>query len=94
MFASVEQHHGQSITELNTQLSVPGVRRHVDIGAGQLEVEFGGQVSQPLVHLNAQPTTAAGEQFHVRPSHPGQYPTVWIGLTVWASGKRSAGRPT
>ena len=72
MFASVEQHHRQSIAELNPQLHVAGVRRHVDIGAGQLEVQFGGQIGQPLVHLGTQPTTAAGEQFHVCPSHPGQ----------------------
>jgi hypothetical protein len=43
--------------------------RLIDVGAGQFEVQFGSQFSQPSVHLPADTAAGPGQQFHPSTRH-------------------------
>ena len=77
---TVEQHHREPVAALGA--SSGGARRGggVDIRAGQLEVKFGSQFRQPVVHPPADPTPVACQQRHLRPAHPKESGTS-LGLT-------------
>lgn len=72
MLVAVEQNHRQTVAEFGSQRAVAGGCRGVDVDEGQLEVEFGGQLDQPVVDPLADAASGAAQQLDVCAAHASQ----------------------